>query len=299
MKKITFLVLLLLGTVTLAQEIDIIDRPSDVNTAVISVESDDGTGVYVADSFTTTEDLGLNSITLHGFYSNGSGVNFTTAFNIIIYANNEGTPGTNFQPQIAGTGVIELKGITSDNYVITTEGTKTLITVDLASANSGESPTLVAGTYWMVCYPSITGSPTDEGRWNWHLSSTVAPLETLLIDPQNLFGAGATNWSSVGNLIGDTANSFAWTLKGSPALSVNENKLAQLSIFPNPAQDVIRIKMPSHIETTQVSLYNVLGKQINAIMVNNQINVSHLSKGLYILNLETTAGTLTEKLIIE
>jgi|26BtaG_2_1085354.scaffolds.fasta_scaffold00488_7 hypothetical protein len=299
MKKITFLVLLLLGTVTLAQEIDIIDRPSDVNTAVISVESDDGTGVYVADSFTTTEDLSLNSITLHGFYSNGSGVNFTTAFNIIIYANNEGTPGTNFQPQIAGTGVIELKGITSDNYVITTEGTKTLITVDLASANSGESPTLVAGTYWMVCYPSITGSPTDEGRWNWYLSSTIAPLETLLIDPQNLFGASATNWSSVGNLIGDTANSFAWTLKGSPALSVNENKLAQLSIFPNPAQDVIRIKMPSHIETTQVSLYNVLGKQINATMVNNQINVSHLSKGLYILNLETTAGTLTEKLIIE
>lgn len=299
MKKITLLVLLLIGMVTFAQEINIVDRPVAGTTALISVEGDDGTGVYAGDSFTITEGFGLNSITLNGFYSNGSGVDFTTAFNIIIYPNDGGTPGNGVQPQISGEGVIELRGITSANYNINGSGQNQSFTIDLAGANGGESPTLLAGTYWMVCYPSVTGSPVDQGRWNWNLSSVVAPFQALLIDPQNLFNAGATNWTSVRNLIGETANSFAWTIKGSPALGLNENKMTQVSVFPNPARDLVTLKMPSNIEVNTISLYNVLGKKINASLVNNQINVTHLSKGLYILKLESTVGSWTEKLIIE
>src|SRR5690606_4252126 len=113
MRKITLLVFLLFGKVAFAQEITIVDRPVAGTTALISVEGGNGTGVYAADSFTITEGFGLNSITLNGYYSNGSGVDFTTGFNVIIYTNNGGTPGNGIQPQIVGEGIIELKGITS------------------------------------------------------------------------------------------------------------------------------------------------------------------------------------------
>ncbi|WP_027124841.1 T9SS type A sorting domain-containing protein [Gelidibacter mesophilus] len=299
MKKITLIIVLLFGTLAFAQEIDIIDRPIGSTTSVISAEGGDGTGVYAADSFTVTEGFGLNSITFHGFFSNGTGISFTTAFNVIIYANNEGTPGFGFQPQIADAGVVELKGIASENYAITGEGQNQSITINLSGANGGESPTLVAGTYWMVIYPSVVGSPTDEGRWNWYLSSSEAPFEALLIDPQDLFQAGATDWASIGDLIGEPANSFAWTMKGSPALGVNENKITEVSVYPNPAHDLISVKMPANIEVTNVSLYDVLGKTIKVALNNRQINVSHLSKGLYIMMLETNAGTMTKKIIIE
>lgn len=299
MKKITLLAMLLFCTLAIAQEITIIERLSDSPTALISVEGDDGSGVYVADSFTLTEGFGLNSITFPGFYSNGSGVDATTAVNVIIYANSGDTPGNGFQPQITDTGVIELKGITSEHFTISGASQNQLFTVDLEGANGGESPTLVAGSYWMVFYPSVTGSPTAVGRWNWYMSSAANSFDALLIDPQNLFGADATNWTHVSNLIGDVGSSFAWTLKGSPALSVKENKVSKISVFPNPARDFVTLKIPSHIQVEQASLYSVLGKKINVTLANNRIDVAHLARGLYILNLESSAGTWTEKLIIE
>jgi uncharacterized membrane protein (UPF0136 family) len=41
----------------------------------------------------------------------------------------------------------------------------------------------------------------------------------------------------------------------------------------------------------------VLGKKSNVSLVNGQINISDLAVGLYLLNVETTNGTLTQKVI--
>jgi hypothetical protein len=82
-------------------------------------------------------------------------------------------------------------------------------------------------------------------------------------------------------------------------LGVNDSVLSGVSIFPNPTSEVLNIKVPSTIEVTSITLYDVLGKATNVSLSNDQINVSGLARGIYILNVNTTAGTLTEKVIIE
>lgn len=82
-----------------------------------------------------------------------------------------------------------------------------------------------------------------------------------------------------------------------PELSVGSNELSQVSIFPNPASDVINIQAPASVEVNSVAIYDVLGKKSNVSLVNGQINVANLAKGVYILNIETNAGTLTEKVV--
>ncbi|MFT5078032.1 MAG: hypothetical protein ACI825_001127 [Planctomycetota bacterium] len=88
-------------------------------------------------------------------------------------------------------------------------------------------------------------------------------------------------------------------LRGSDVLGTENSELAQVSIFPNPASDLLNINVPSTIEVTSVALYDVLGKATNVSLSNGQINISGLARGIYILNVNTTAGTLTEKVIIE
>lgn len=80
-------------------------------------------------------------------------------------------------------------------------------------------------------------------------------------------------------------------------LNVGENALEQIAIFPNPASDILNVRTPASLEITSAVIYDVLGKASNVQVVNGQINVSNLSRGVYILNLNTTAGTLTEKIV--
>ena len=94
------------------------------------------------------------------------------------------------------------------------------------------------------------------------------------------------------------ANAWVMNVVGEDvALNTDENALSQISIYPNPATDVLNIAIPSSVDVKSVSLFDVLGKKSNVSLVNGQINISDLAVGLYLLNVETTNGTLTQKVI--
>lgn len=74
------------------------------------------------------------------------------------------------------------------------------------------------------------------------------------------------------------------------------NLESSISIFPNPASDVLTIEMPSSTILQKVSLYNTLGQK-SLESINSKINLSSLSKGIYVVMLETNEGTFHKKLI--
>jgi hypothetical protein len=80
-------------------------------------------------------------------------------------------------------------------------------------------------------------------------------------------------------------------------LGVNDNLLSQISIFPNPTQDVLNVSVPSTIKINNVVLYDVVGKNTGLTLDNGTINTSSLARGIYILNIQTDRGALTEKIV--
>ena len=80
------------------------------------------------------------------------------------------------------------------------------------------------------------------------------------------------------------------------ALSVNDNILSQLSIYPNPSSEIITINTPSGVEIISTNLYDVLGNVVINQTTNNQINISSLATGIYLLDINTTAGSIAKKI---
>ena len=80
------------------------------------------------------------------------------------------------------------------------------------------------------------------------------------------------------------------------ALSVNDNILSQLSIYPNPSSEIITINTPSGVEIISTNLYDVLGNVVLKQTTNHQINISSLATGIYLLNINTTAGSISKKI---
>ena len=93
-------------------------------------------------------------------------------------------------------------------------------------------------------------------------------------------------------------------LYGNCALSVSElsDVSFQLSVWPNPAKDVLNIETDSPME--RIAVYNQLGGIVSSyeLVVGSkleQLDVSIFESGLYFLVVKTAKGVETKKVIIE
>jgi len=74
------------------------------------------------------------------------------------------------------------------------------------------------------------------------------------------------------------------------SLSVNNELLPQISIYPNPTNDFIKI---TNLNTeTKITVFNSLGQKVKetTIQNNENINVSKLSKGVYYIKIDNKKG---------
>ena len=73
-------------------------------------------------------------------------------------------------------------------------------------------------------------------------------------------------------------------------LSISENDIKNIFLFPNPVKDILNIH--NVYSNSNISLYNILGKKYEINMINNfesnsiSVNISSLEPGLYFLSLE-------------
>lgn len=84
------------------------------------------------------------------------------------------------------------------------------------------------------------------------------------------------------------------------ALSIYEFDLNEVSIFPNPTDNQLTIKSKRVIN--KVSVYDINGRLLNDKTLSNsplefKLDVSHLSNGLYFLEIQSTNSKQTQKFI--
>ncbi len=91
-----------------------------------------------------------------------------------------------------------------------------------------------------------------------------------------------------------TANS------SNPTLSNVDFSLADFSIYPNPANSILNFQTGNLFEISSVEIFDLLGKRImKSELQNNRLNVSELSKGMYLFIADTNSGKqITKKVII-
>ncbi|KAA3639658.1 MAG: T9SS C-terminal target domain-containing protein [Bacteroidetes bacterium] len=84
-------------------------------------------------------------------------------------------------------------------------------------------------------------------------------------------------------------------------LSTNDPDLAGIRVYPNPAQDFIRIESPTVIK--EVALVNSFGQLLRAFTIREERNFKvdlpeDFPGGLYCIQIYTDSGVLTKKIII-
>ena len=83
-----------------------------------------------------------------------------------------------------------------------------------------------------------------------------------------------------------------------------KGEVMQLSVYPNPATDLVNIEFNSSINEGTIFLIDQTGKMILTQKISEgtdreQLHVSHLPKGIYFLRLESTNLSLDQKIVLQ
>lgn len=83
-------------------------------------------------------------------------------------------------------------------------------------------------------------------------------------------------------------------------LSVDNQIVDAIALYPNPTSSYVTLKTNTNTVGAKVRIYNVLGQemiQFNLNSIEQTLDISGFSKGIYILNLVTSDATFTKKIV--
>lgn len=125
------------------------------------------------------------------------------------------------------------------------------------------------------------------------------------------FGIGAetdiekviVRWPSgtVDTILNPSSDQSLLVLEGSTLLAVNQAKNGAFSVYPNPANDIINVKLnnPAMV-ISQAGIYDLSGKLIiNSNFANQTIDVKSLATGSYLLILKDAQGNSYSQKIVK
>jgi hypothetical protein len=82
-------------------------------------------------------------------------------------------------------------------------------------------------------------------------------------------------------------------------LSIPNLELSNISIFPNPAKDLVQIRGLEN-ELTKIDIFNINGQHVINYKGNNDfIDISNLDEGVYFIKLYTNNASKTLKLVVK
>jgi len=152
---------------------------------------------------------------------------------------------------------------------------------------------------------TVVGTPNSlASTWsaNGSINVTSAGLATI-----NATGTGSlkytyTNANGCSNSRTMIGTGYTCASRGT---SVNENLLSSdknFVIYPNPAKTNFSLVVDKVVGKGQIIVTNLFGKEVksqNLSMGVNTIDINNLAKGFYLVNVVTSEGKSTQKLIVE
>lgn len=84
-----------------------------------------------------------------------------------------------------------------------------------------------------------------------------------------------------------------------PNLAIGENNWLEyaISLYPNPASELINISVSEGVEVRSITLYSALGQRISSVDGLNSVDVSVLPSGVYYMAIETDQGNVNKTLV--
>lgn len=254
--------------------------------------------MYSADDFKLENEATVNSILFYGSQYDEDGADYINSIQLYFYEDENNSPAGN--PAEEGSEILKLEIDYNSDFVTVEPGVDSFMgnkiySIDL-EGYFGEGISFDSGTYWLSIVFNLNLEENDfDIRWVWSDSEADNLNPPKLISPNPDSGLFIPEWTPISE-IGFPITSMAFTLFGEGGqLGTSDFDQTSISVFPNPAEANLHIKGVDNIE--DISVYSVTGQVQNISFKNDEVDVSALSSGVYIIRIKTADGIAEKKFI--
>lgn len=178
---------------------------------------------------------------------------------------------------------VVVKDILSDNLEITT--------LQMVSASHPYRSTLTQGNKLEFFFEGINlpAETDNETASHGFVTFRIKPKNDLVLDDV-IENSAAIYFDFNFPIITDPVTTTVTALQN-PAFSQND-----FVIYPNPVKNIFSIE--SNAQIKKIGIYNTLGQLVKIVSdIENQIDISDLNSGTYVIRLESDKGKTTKKLV--
>jgi len=158
------------------------------------------------------------------------------------------------------------------------------------------SNTTCAHTFTLT--DNSTNSPTS---WSWYMPGSVPSTSTLQNPVATYTSSGIKNITLIAGNASGSGTPTTQTISVNTCTGIQQLTNEQISIYPNPANDIITISIDNAIESVTIKLIDVLGKEIltkSSQKSTTQLNLNAVVNGVYSLKITDARGNEFTKLIV-
>ncbi len=240
----------------------------------------------------------LSSATSGGVWSTGftsqATINASTG---VLTAKNAGTITVNYTIT-SSTGCSN-----TATYKVTINAIPSVPTITYAAGTSNPQAGAPTGGFCVGRVFNVVGSPTG-GAWSATGSASVTNVGKVTI---NTTGSGSIKYTYTNTQGCVNSRTMVGTgyVCASRGIDFNNDKTEftnNFTVYPNPAKGNVIIKSDFVSTGSIITITDIFGKQVKSQRMsigNNVIDINNLSRGMYLVNLVTTEGTKTQKLVVE
>ena len=251
---------------------------------------------------TTTSTTGTGTIALLGGVTEG----YALGNDVTAGSTDKGLNITAFPVDGTGSGTAGISAnVSTANY------TGISVSYDRKGSNTGsrweQFEYTVNGTTWIVLNNN-GGTTTNVGTgtlWpttTYTLPTTANNNPNFAVRMTSIFAPATSAYQAIG-ATSNYASGGTWRFDNlkiqGTTLSVKQNDIAGLSLYPNPVTNgTLNINSDANAERT-ITIFDILGKQvIKTTTSNTSINVSALNAGIYMVKIIEEGKTATRKLVV-
>ena len=164
--------------------------------------------------------------------------------------------------------------------------------LEMISSSHAYRSTLINGNQLEVFYENINLPPSssDEPVSHGYIAFKIKPKTGIAVDDVIENTANIYfdfNFPIVTNTVSTTVT----------ALGIHDANQSIFSVYPNPTANFLQLVLAENNVIKEVTIYNTLGQKLITLADKTVIDVSALSKGTYLITVQTDKGQATRKFI--
>ncbi|WP_300671390.1 T9SS type A sorting domain-containing protein [Soonwooa sp.] len=289
--KIKILAVLTLASSWMFGQKVVLDQPrNSASVDIISSVNTDNKGIYVADDFDITENTDITKITFYGVGDTNFLKPNTTFYCYLMTDSNDAPVGIPNKSNIVGAFAASLLGKLSYEDL---GGNDYKFMVDTSAVPFFKG--LTPGTYWLSIAASVEPNDNFFAQTNFYLQPANQQLNPAkFVDPNDFMMMSYTQWRNA-STVSTGFKGIAMKIEGINSLGTHE--VLDQSKFSFKIAKInssnVQVKAVGNDAFDSVKIMDANGRLIFS-STKDIIDVSHFSKGLYLFEVKSKNGAVSQ-----